>query len=90
MFKLYKRYKEAKQATPEENAAAIEAAKARILAAGEDESPEFEMIFRDALSAKDNRVRYVLAAYPGGSISVAAPLFYVLADCLFRVVNRRC
>lgn len=56
MFKLYKRYKEAKQATPEENAAAIEAAKARILAAGEGESPEFEMIFRDALSAKDNRV----------------------------------
>ena len=56
MFKLYKRYKEAKQATPEENAAAIEAAKARILAASENVSPEFEMIIRDALSAENPHV----------------------------------
>ena len=56
MFKLYKRYKEAKQAPPEENAAAIEADKARILAASENVSPEFEMIIRDALSAKNNLV----------------------------------
>ena len=56
MFKLYKRYKEAKQATPEENAAAIEADKARILAASENVSPEFEMIIRDALSEKNNLV----------------------------------
>lgn len=56
MLKLYKRYKEVKQATPEENAAAIEADKARILAASENVSPEFEMIIRDALSAKNNLV----------------------------------
>lgn len=58
MFKLYKRYKEAKQATPEENDAAIEAAKARILAASENVLPEFEMIIRDALSAENPHVMH--------------------------------
>lgn len=58
MFKLYERYQKAKRATPEENEAAIEAAKARILAASENVSPEFEMIIRDALSAKNPHVMH--------------------------------
>lgn len=58
MFKLYERYQKAKRATPEENEAAIEAAKARILAASENVSPEFEMIIRDALSADKPHVMH--------------------------------
>lgn len=58
MFKPYKRYKEAQKLTPEERQAAIESDKARILAASENVSPEFEMIIRDALSAENPHVMH--------------------------------
>lgn len=58
MFNLYKRCKEAQKLTHEERQAAIESDKARILAASENVSPEFEMIIRDALSAENPHVMH--------------------------------
>lgn len=76
MFKLYKRYKEAKQATPEENDAAIEAAKARILAASENVSPEPRR-FKRRESA-----RYARAAYPIRCVAGVSELRWILESNL--------